>query len=597
METVGPGVEGKSGRKQNLHPSAHIRPWRAFQPEGSPEELEFDSRTLYEAVSEIATAHPEKTAWDFMGTLSDYRGFLTSIDKTAAAFTGLGVKTGDVMTICLPNCPQALFAFYALNRIGAVASMIHPLSVSEEIRTFLDISGSKWMLTLDAFRSRVEPALGISTVKKTIYCRIQEYMPPVLRAAFVLTKGRKIKKVPSGPTVVSWDELMNSPGSGASTQGSDFPAAPAVKRNPKEMSVILYSGGTTGTPKGIMLSDWNFNALTQALNWQIPGGVAPGDKVLTILPLFHGFGLGVTANLFLTRGGCCILVPKFSADEVVKVLLKKKPQFMAGVPTLFEALSVHPKIGKVDFSPLKGCFGGGDKVPETVKKRFDEVLSTGGASVELIEGYGLTETVTACTVLPIGEYRRESIGIPLPGILAKVVEPETEDEVQTGEEGELCITGPTNMIGYMNQPEETTEVIRRHKDSRDWVHTGDLCSMDADGFIYFRMRLKRMVKVSGIAVYPPQVEEVLRGHEAVRDVCVVGVPDPYKMNVIRAYVVPAREPAGEEIAAEILQWASDKLNRWSLPKDIVFRRELPLTRVGKVAYTELEREAAEGIAG
>jgi long-chain acyl-CoA synthetase len=318
------------------------------------------------------------------------------------------------------------------------------------------------------------------------------------------------------------------------------------------MSVILYSGGTTGTPKGIMLSDWNFNALTQALNWQLPGGVAPGDKVLSILPLFHGFGLGVTANLFLTKGGCCILVPKFSADEVVKVLLKKKPQIIAGVPTLFEALSVHPKIGKVTFSELKGCFGGGDKVPETVKKRFDEVLSAGGGSVELVEGYGLTETVTACTLLPAGQYRKDSIGVPMPGIRAKVVEPDTTRELPMGEEGELCITGPTNMIGYMNAPEETAETIRRHEDGREWVHTGDLCSMDTDGFIYFKMRLKRMVKVSGIAVYPPQVEETLRQHEAVRDVCVVGVPDPYKMNVIRAYVVPADgTSAGEETAEAI----------------------------------------------
>jgi len=567
-------------------------PWRAFQPEGSPDELVFDEKTLYEALAEVAASHSEKMAWDFLGNRQKYGEFLTSIDKTAAAFTGMGVGPGDVMTICLPNCPQALFAFYALNKLGAVASMIHPLSVSEEIKTFLDISGSKWMLTLDAFWPRVGPALEGSAVEKAIHCRIQEHMPPLLKAAFVITKGRKIKKVPPEDKVVSWDVLMTAMDYGASGSHNSAP----FNRDPKDMSVILYSGGTTGTPKGIMLSDWNFNALTQGLNWQIPGGVEPGDKVLTILPLFHGFGLGVTANLFLTRGGCCILVPKFSAEEVVKVLLKKTPQFMAGVPTLFEALSVHPKIGKVDFSALKGCFGGGDKVPETVKKRFDEVLQAGGASVELIEGYGLTETVTACTVLPIGEYRRESIGIPLPGIWAKVVSPDTTEELPVGEEGELCITGPTNMIGYMNQREETAEVIRRHEDGLDWVHTGDLCSMDADGFVYFKMRLKRMVKVSGIAVYPPQVEEVLRGHGSVKAVCVVGVPDPYKMNVIRAYVVPSEGCPEEELEAEILQWAADKLNRWSMPKDIVFRRELPLTRVGKVAYTELEREAAEGVA-
>lgn len=564
-----------------------VNPWRSFQPKGSPEELIFDERTLYEAVLEAGAANPSFSAYDFMGTRASYSAFIKSIDRTADAFYAMGVRSGEVMTICLPNCPQALFAFYALNKIGAVASMIHPLSVSEEIRTFLDISESKWMLTLDAFWPRVAPALKDSSVQKSIHCRIQEHMPPVLRTAFVITKGRKIKKVPRDPAVISWDELI----------GAVKPGAPLVsheKRDSRNMSVILYSGGTTGTPKGIMLSDWNFNALTQALNWQLPGGVEPGDKVLSILPLFHGFGLGVTANLFLTKGGCCILVPRFSADEVIKVLLKKKPQIIAGVPTLFEALSIHPKIGKVDFSGLKGCFGGGDKVPETVKKRFDEVLTAGGGKLELVEGYGLTETVTACTLLPEGQYRKDSIGIPLPGIFAKVVEPETIKELPVGEEGELCITGPTNMLGYMNQPEETAEVIRRHKDGKDWVHTGDLCSMDSNGFIFFRMRLKRMVKVSGIAVYPPQVEETLREHDAIRDVCVVGAPDPYKMNVIRAYVVLAEGfSPSEELSAQIIEWASEKLNRWSLPEEIDFRDELPLTRVGKVAYMELEKEAAE----
>lgn len=569
------------------------RPWRRFQPKDSPEELKVDKRTLYRAIADVADTGPDDIAWDYMGTTSTYEQFKKDIDKTAAAFAARGVKAGDVMTVCLPNCPQALFAFYALNKLGAVASMIHPLSVSEEIHTFLEISESKWVFTLDAFWSRVSPALEGSTVKEAFLCRIQEYMPTVIKAGFWLTKGRKIKKVPA-TAAVSWDRLMKSiPGTGNGPAPSD----PPLERDSQKIAVILYSGGTTGTPKGIMLSDWNFHALTQGLICQIPGGVKPGDKVLSILPLFHGFGLGVTANLFLTSGGTSILVPQFSADMVIKVLLTKKPQFIAGVPTLYEAMSQHPKIKDVDFSTLRGCYGGGDKVPETVKKRFDEIITAGGGSIELLEGYGLTETVTACTLLPPEQYRKDSIGIPLPGILAKVVEPDTEKELPVGEDGELCISGPTTMLGYVNQPEETAETIRRHKDGRDWVHTGDLCSIDKDGFIFFRMRLKRMVKVSGIAVYPPQVEEVLRGHESIRDVCVIGVPDPYKMTVIRAYIVP--EPgihtvgeAGEKLTADIKEWAADKLNRWSLPKDILYRDELPQTRVGKIAYTELEKEAA-----
>ncbi len=564
-------------------------PWRRFQPDNSPEELIFDERTLYRTVADSAAAYPDVIAWDYMGKTSTYREFLSDIDRTAEAFAAQGIRAGDVMTVCLPNCPQALFVFYGLNKLRAVASMIHPLSVTEEIRTFLDISQSKWFLTLDAFWPRVAPALDDSSVKQAFHCRIQEYMPIPIKVGFWLTKGRKIKKVPSEEGI-GWKALMRREGE----KSLEKVASSISKPDARDLAVILYSGGTTGTPKGIMLSDWNFNALTQGLNWQIGGGVQPGDKVLSILPLFHGFGLGVTANLFLTQGGTSLLVPQFSADAVVQMLIKKKPQFIAGVPTLFEAMSAHPKIKEVDFSTLKGCYGGGDKVPETVKKRFDEVIRGGGGTTELQEGYGLTETVTACTLLPSGRYRKDSIGVPLPGIHAKIVEPGTHVELPFGEEGELCISGPTNMIGYLNRPEETAAVLQTHKDGREWVFTGDLCSMDEDGFIYFRMRLKRMIKVSGIAVYPPQVEEALRRHPAVRDVCVIGVPDPYKMNVIRAYVVPADDVAGnDDLAEDIISSVKDILNRWSLPKDIVFRSELPLTRVGKIAYTELEKEAAE----
>ena len=564
-------------------------PWRRFQPDNSPEELIFDERTLYRTVADSAAAYPDVIAWDYMGKTSTYREFLSDIDRTAEAFAAQGIRAGDVMTVCLPNCPQALFVFYGLNKLRAVASMIHPLSVTEEIRTFLDISQSKWFLTLDAFWPRVAPALEDSSVKQAFHCRIQEYMPIPIKVGFWLTKGRKIKKVPSEEGI-GWKVLMRREGE----RSLEKVASSISKPDARDLAVILYSGGTTGTPKGIMLSDWNFNALTQGLNWQIGGGVQPGDKVLSILPLFHGFGLGVTANLFLTKGGTSLLVPQFSADAVVQMLIKKKPQFIAGVPTLFEAMSAHPKIKEVDFSTLKGCYGGGDKVPETVKKRFDEVIRGGGGTTELQEGYGLTETVTACTLLPSGRYRKDSIGVPLPGIHAKIVEPGTHVELPFGEEGELCISGPTNMIGYLNRPEETAAVLQTHKDGREWVFTGDLCSMDEDGFIYFRMRLKRMIKVSGIAVYPPQVEEALRRHPAVRDVCVIGVPDPYKMNVIRAYVVPADDVVGnDDLAEDIISSVKDILNRWSLPKDIVFRSELPLTRVGKIAYTELEKEAAE----
>ncbi|AQP47032.1 hypothetical protein BW730_05385 [Tessaracoccus aquimaris] len=303
-----------------------------------------------------------------------------------------------------------------------------------------------------------------------------------------------------------------------------------------DSAVVLFSGGTSSLPKGIELSSANFNAL--AVSMGAITGFSAGESVLAILPVFHGFGLGLCVHTALTVGAHSILVPEFSAAIYIDNLLKYSPSFIAGVPTLFQALLQHPKFAKVRFDTLRGAYCGGDSLTSSLKHRFDAAMQSQGGTVELMEGYGLTECVTACTVSPADNYREDSIGIPIPGMRLKVVDADTAEDLPPGGEGELCVTGPTLMLGYLNDPEATEVTLRTHRDGLLWLHTGDIGTMDEDGFFYFKGRQKRIIKVSGVSVFPAQVEQVLEAHPGVHRACVIGTPDEYQMTSVKAFVVP-----------------------------------------------------------
>jgi long-chain acyl-CoA synthetase len=369
------------------------------------------------------------------------------------------------------------------------------------------------------------------------------------------------------------------------------PQAPRADVNAEDLAVILYSGGTTGTPKGIMLSNYNFvSEGLMCANWV---GMNPEySDILAMLPIFHGFGLGVCVNTALSNGGKCIMVPMFDANLAAK-MIKKKPNFLIGVPTLYDALIKSEKFNKSDLSCLYACFSGADTLPRVVKERFESIVERqGGKGVKLLEGYGLTEAVTAIMAMPLSEYREGSIGIPFPNMLAKIVKKGTTEDAPVGEEGELCLHGPAVMLGYLDQPEETAAVLKTHSDNLVWLHTGDIVSMDQDGFFYFKLREKRMIKSSGMNVYPAQVEGHLYKHEAVGDCCVVGIPDEEQVERVKAFVVLKKEfaaKAGPDMAKELINHCRKDLIKWSCPRDIEFIDEIPKTKVGKIAYTELQK--------
>jgi len=555
-------------------------PWLRFYGK-IPHNLSYPEITLYQAVAATTARVPDARAWDFLDTTSTYRDFLRAIDTCANALAALGLGAGERILISMPTSPQGVIAFYAANKLGAVAALIHPLSTAPEIEHYLNASGARIALTLDAFYERFAAVKPKAPLETLILARIPDYLSPLKKFGFWLTKGRKIAKVPADARVRWWADLM----SGAHAEASRGPMGT------NDAAAILFSGGTTGMPKGILLSNRNFIAEgMQAAAW---GGLGEGHSILAILPIFHGFGLGVCVNAAFMAGGQSILVPMFSAEVVAKLLRSKRPNLLVGVPTLYDALTRDPSLAKADLSCLRATFSGADTLPRPVKERFEKLVAERGGRVRLLEGYGLTEAVTAIMATPLEGYREGSVGIPFPDMRAMICRTGAEEALPPGEEGEICVCGPAVMLGYLDDPEATRETLRVHADGRTWLHTGDLGRMDADGFFYFTVRLKRMIKSSGFNVYPAQVEDVLYRHPLVAEACVAGVPDPAQVERVQAFVVlkdPSQANADTERA--LIEHCRAQLIKWSCPRAIEFRAELPKTRVGKIDYKVLVQEHA-----
>lgn len=560
-------------------------PWLKYYG-NTPASLEYPHKTMYEMVEAAAKRHPNHVAYVFMGKKTTYTEFMKRIQAAAQGLYKMGIRKGDKVTICMANTPQALDCFYALNRIGAIPNMIHPLSASQEIAFYLNFSKSKAVLTLDQFYYKVAEILPqLENPTEILIAKVVDELPAPLSALYPLTKtARAVKKLPKAGYTL-WYDMVKA---GKNTK------LPAQKSRYDSCGAILYSGGTTGTTKGIMLSNLNFNAL--ALQTIAASGFTMEEisnmKMLSVMPVFHGFGLGIGIHTPLVAGGTCILIPQFNVKVYAKTLMKQKPNLIPGVPTLFEALLRTEDLEGADLSFLKGIFSGGDSLSPELKKKVDAFLRDHNCSEQIREGYGTTECVTASCLTPKDYARQGSIGVPFPDTYYKIVEPGTTNEVGPNIEGEICISGPTVMLGYMDNPYETANTLRRHYDGRIWLHTGDLGHMDQDGFVYFRQRIKRMIITSGYNVYPSQLENIIDANDKVLISCVIGVKDPYRVQRVKAYVVPMPgvEPS-EALKQEILDYCSGRIAKYAMPREIEFRKELPKTLVGKVAYRVLEEEA------
>lgn len=546
-------------------------------------QIDYPKKTMYQLVKDMADKYPTAIAYEFFDKSTDYKTFLKKTDIIASALKRAGITEGDAVTICLPNTPQAICAFYAVSKLGAIANMIHPLSSESSISFYLNISESKIIITLDQFYSKVENALKeVDHPVMILTARIQDELPAYLRIPYILTEGKKHLKYPDTENGIEWKEFI---------KGCTNDVEP-VPFDMDRTAVILYSGGTSGTPKGICLTDYNMNAVGYQCVASFEEPVGPGTRMLSCMPMFHGFGLGININMILIHGGKCILMPTFNIKKYAQMIIKKKPHVIAGVPTIYEALLHIPDMKGVSLDFMLGAFCGGDSLSIELKSKVDAFLKEHGAKIRIRQGYGLTECVTASCLTPSDKEKDGSIGLPLPDMKYAIVTPGTEDVVPPNTEGEIILTGPTVMKGYLKNPEETAQTLKKMPDGNIWLYTGDLGSMDEEGFVFFSQRIKRMIITNGYNVYPGQIENVIDSVPEVAYSCVIGVKDARRGQRVRAYIVLRDQyEECEEIKDKIMETLKKKVDSYALPREIMFRDELPKTLVGKVFYRQLEEEA------
>ena len=555
-------------------------PWYSSYENIKPH-LEYPNISIYDFLEENSKRYLDSYSYEYYGTKVSYREFIKQIDSAAKSFKSLGVNKGDAVTICMPNTPEAIISFYAINKIGAVANVIHPLSGENEIKYFLNVSSSEFLVCVDLMFNKVNNILNETNVKKVIVVSPSNSMPIFMSIGYKLTQLMNInfKKFDN---VVNWNAFIEL--------GKHYVDECNMHLKGNDPAVILYSGGTTGNPKGIVLTNMNFNASAiQAI--EACGDISVGDTLLAIMPIFHGFGLGIGIHTVQCFGGTSILLPKFSSKTFDKLLTKYKPNIIAGVPTLFEALLKNKNLDGVDLSFLKIVISGGDSLSISLKEKVDKFLHDHGANIQVREGYGLTECVTGSCLTPKNRCKKGSIGIPYPDMYYKIVSPNTQVELPYLQDGEICISGPTVMLEYLNEPKETAHVLQRHLDGRLWLHTGDLGCMDEEGWIYFKQRLKRMIISSGYNIYPQYIENIIDSHPAVLMSTVIGVPHPYKVQVAKAFIVLKNGVEDtEEVRKSVYDHCIKNVATYSMPYEFEYRKELPKTLVGKVAYRQLESE-------
>lgn len=556
-------------------------PFTKYYPEGVTFNMVYPKCTMVGYLLESVARYPDAVAIEYYGRTYKYREFYEMIRNTAKSLRAQGVKEGDKIAIVCPNTPQAVMMFYAANMVGAIAALIHPLSAENEIEEYINESDAKFLLTLDLVYDKVHNIIDKTNVNKIVIASVGESLKNVKKFLYKFKSRGTIPKIELTDDIMTWKEFLN--------YGYDYEGEIACLKSGEDPAVILYSGGTSGKPKGIMLSNYNFNALALSCHSMIEQS-GPGESILAILPIFHGFGLGVCIHTTLCCGMRVVLIPNFSPKDFAKLLYKHKISIVCAVPSLYEGMT-KMKLGKNDLSHFKCAISGGDFMSKDLKEKVDNYLHEHGSSAEVRVGYGLTEASAATCVTPTGGYREGSIGIPFPGTYYKIVRVGTHDEVKAGEDGEICISGPTVMMGYLNNLEETIQTLQIHEDGKVWLHTGDIGSKDKDGYIYFKQRVKRIIISNGYNLYPSHIETIINSHPYVFTSTVIGIPHPKKMQVAKAFIVlkDGIKPS-KDIEKSIKEHCEKNLAKYSLPAVYEFRDSLPKTLVGKVAYKKLMDE-------
>ncbi len=548
------------------------RPWYRFYDANVPHFFDYPKIPLYSLLDRTADHFPGAIAMSFFGKKLRYRELQSQTRKMADILYRMGIRKRDRVAIMLPNCPQTVITYFGALRLGAIVVNTNPLYVEREMIHQFNDAGAETLITLDLFYEKSKNTMMQTPLKRIIFTGVQDYLPFILRYLYPL-KAKKEKQwveIPKQEGIYKWRDLMREACEREVNEEVDA----------DDVALFQYTGGTTGVAKGVMLTHRNLVANAYQVRLWIPDAVEGEEKALSVLPFFHVYGMTTAMNLPILMAAEMCLIPRFEIKQILHVIHKERPSLFPGVPTMYQAVNMMEGVEKFDLSSVKYCISGAAPLPLEVMKRFKSLTGA-----KLVEGYGLTEASPVTHANPVnGIIKEGSIGIPLPDTDSKVIDMETGEELPVGQTGELCVKGPQVMKGYWNMPDETEQVLTQD----GWLKTGDIARMDEDGYFFIVDRKKDMIIAGGYNIYPRDIDEVLFTHPKVQDAVAVGVPDPYRGETVKAFIVlKSGETATEE---EIIAYCREKLARYKVPKLVEFRDELPKSLVGKVLRKVLREE-------
>ena len=532
--------------------------------------LDYQDFSVYEMLQQSALRFPSNTAIDYYGNYISYNDLVTRTDKCAGALKCLGVAHGDHVAVILPNIPQAVMLFYACSRIGAICDMIHPLSAVNELESYITSSDAKVVFAFDG----ILPNIGFlkDSDRRVYVVSAGDYLPAMIKLGFRL-RGRNPRKA------AGYETFRDFIGLGADYE-TDLKETGFTDQD--EPCAMLYTGGSTGKSKGVLLTSRNFNytAIEAIDSCEC---LVPGDKILAVLPVFHGFGLGVGVHTIMAFGGTSVLLPIFKLKNFFKLINQYRPEILAGVPAIFGAMISNDT--ETDMSFVKLVISGGDRLPPEMQREFNELLKRHGSKAVIRQGYGLTECLSGVCLMPPGCLKENCLGKVYKDNIIKIIDPVTDEELTPGVNGEIIISGPSVMKGYFGEPEETAAALRQRQDGRIWLYTGDMGHMDEEGYLYFDSRIKRMIVTNGYNVYPGILEDIILACNGVKECAVVGVPDKFRGEICKAYIVT--DTGSDDVIAEVKASLAENVSKFALPKSYEVLESLPRTAMGKIDYEEL----------
>lgn len=548
-------------------------PWLQSYPSGIDWNADIPVESLSEGFERAVQRFAKLPCVDFLGKVYTYEEIGTLVDRAAGGLRALGVQPGDRVGLFLPNTPYFVIFYHAILKAGAVVVNFNPLYAEEEVRRQIGDAGVKVMVTLDlkALLPKISAVLGDAGLEKIVVCPMRAILPAAKSVLFALFKRAELAEVPKSDAYVAYADVIRHAGLG-----------PPPEVDPtRDVAVLQYTGGTTGVPKGAMLTHANLTANRSQLRAWNPHVREFKEVIVGVLPLFHVFAMTVVMNLAISVGAKMVLLPRFELDQLLKTIDRTKPTMLPGVPSLYNVINQNPeKVRKVDFSAMRYCLSGGASLPREIKQAFEDI-----AGCALVEGYGLSESSPVVTCNPFdGGGKTGSIGLPLPRTRVEIRDPENPEQVMPlGERGEICICGPQVMRGYWNRPEDTQQTI-----FDGWLRTGDIGYMDSDGFVFLTDRIKDIILTNGYNVYPRVIEDAIYQHEGVGEVTVIAIPDSRRGQSAKAFIAPK---AGTSLNGDDLRaFLKDKLSPIEMPAEFEFRDSLPKTMVGKLSKKELVEE-------